>query len=506
MALEPGSSLGSYRIESELGRGGMATVYKAYQPSLARNVAIKVLPEYFAHEPGFLERFQQEAIAVANLRHPNIPVVHDYGEQAGITYIVSEYIDGGTLTDHLGKPLPAGDVIKLLRPVAAALDHAHAKGVLHRDVKPSNVLLERDGTPMLADFGLAKMLSSDQTSLTRTGTILGTPAYMAPEQCEGQELTPAVDVYALGVVAYEMLTGRQPFVGTTPIAVMLAQVKDPLPPPHTLNPDIAQRVEDVLLKALAKHPADRYASCTAFIDDLAVALEPEPVPIVAQPVAPKRPRFSFPRPRPRVATAAVPVVAPPPPAVAEEPAELAEPAAPAQPPVPKRPPVRLPRVSRGVAAVAGLVLLLAVIGGGAGLAYVLQPPSPQLTASHSPSPAAQASPSHSPAVLASPSPSPSTANGTKTPAASISARFTGAGPSGGFAYIVTGAHFTPGQTGSLDFFDPPNSGTFYPRWTATIRADGTVTWSTFVGGTGNGKFTGCDSSHHCASVLVTLGS
>lgn len=492
MALEPGSTLGSYRIVSELGRGGMATVYKAYQSSLARNVAIKVLPEYFAHEPGFLERFQQEAIAVANLRHPNIPVVHDYGEHDGITYIVSEYIDGGTLTDHLGKPLPLQEVIKLLRPVAAALDHAHAKGVLHRDVKPSNVLLERDGTPMLADFGLAKMLSSDQTSLTRTGTILGTPAYMAPEQCEGQELTPTVDVYALGVVAYEMLTGRQPFIGPTPIAVMLAQVKDPLPPPHTVNPDIAQRVEDVLLKALSKHPADRHPTCMAFIEDLTAAVTapapaPAAVPVPVEPVAPE--------PAP-VAVAAVPVT--------EKRVRLPRPSLP-RPRFPRlslpRPHIRIPGNRRGIAAAAGLVGLLVLIGGGAALANMLQPPQPQLAASHSPSPVAQASPSHSPTSHASPSPSESPVGGTKAPVATISARFTGGG-----SYIVTGAHFTPGETGSLDWFDPPNSGTFYPRWTAPIKADGTVTWSTLVGGGPNGKFTGCDTSHHCASVLVTLGA
>ena len=268
MRLEPGTVLGSYRIVSELGRGGMATVYKAYQTALARNVAVKVLPEYFAEEPGFKERFQQEAIAVANLRHRNIPAVHDYGESDGVTYIVSEYIDGGTLTARLGKPLPLEYALQVLSAIGEALDYAHSRGVLHRDVKPSNVLLERDGTPVLADFGLAKMMASDKSRLTRTGMIVGTPEYMSPEQCEGDDVSPASDQYALGVVAYEMLTGRPPFVGPTPVAVILSQVKDPLPPPRSINPAIPESIGLVLQKALAKRSADRYGSCAEFVREL----------------------------------------------------------------------------------------------------------------------------------------------------------------------------------------------------------------------------------------------
>jgi eukaryotic-like serine/threonine-protein kinase len=279
MKLEPGTNLGPYRIISELGRGGMATVYKAYQPALARMVAVKVLPEYSVEEPGFKERFQQEAIAVANLRHPNIPAVYDYGEANGVVYIASEYVDGGTLTDQLGKPLPVEYAIEILTPIAAALDYAHSKGVLHRDVKPSNVLMERDGTPVLADFGLAKMMAPGRTNLTGTGMIMGTPQYMAPEQCEGRELTPAADLYALGVVAYEMLTGRPPFIAETPLAVMLAQVTNTLPPPRQVNPSISEPVQAVLLKALAKKPEDRYVACTRFaraLSEAAATTAPEP--------------------------------------------------------------------------------------------------------------------------------------------------------------------------------------------------------------------------------------
>ena len=271
MKLEPGTNLGPYRIISELGRGGMATVYKAHQAALSRMVAVKVLPEYSAGEPGFKERFQQEAVAVANLRHPNIPPVYDYGETDGIVYIVGEYIDGGTLTEQLGKPLPVEYAVAILTPIASALDYAHSQGVLHRDVKPSNVLMERDGTPKLADFGLAKMMGAGRNSLTGTGMIVGTPQYMAPEQCEGQELSPAADLYALGVVAYEMLTGRPPFVAETPLAVMLAQVTSALPLPRQLNPDLSELVEAVLLKALAKQPGDRYAACTRFVRALSEA-------------------------------------------------------------------------------------------------------------------------------------------------------------------------------------------------------------------------------------------
>lgn len=312
MKLEAGTSIGPYRIVSELGRGGMATVYKAHQAALARYVAIKVLPEFFATEPGFKERFQQEAVAVANLRHPNIPAVFDYGETDGITYIVTEFVDGGTLTEQLGKPLPLEYAIEVLTPLAGALDYAHSRGVLHRDIKPSNVLLEHDGTPILSDFGLAKMMTGSPKGLTQSGMIVGTPEYMAPEQCAGTpDLTPAADLYALGVVAYEMLTGRPPFIADTPVAVIMAQINNTLPPPRQLNPDISEPVEKVLLKALAKEPKDRYRTCQIFIRELSEAASAK----VAASAAPAVSAASAAPPGPAapVAPSSPPISAPPPP-------------------------------------------------------------------------------------------------------------------------------------------------------------------------------------------------
>jgi serine/threonine protein kinase len=248
----------------------MATVYKAYQPSLRRNVAIKVLPEFFAKEPGFKERFEQEAVSVANLRHPNIPAVFDYGEQDNIAFIATEFIGGGSLDARMGKPHLVSEVVAVLGPVASALDYAHSVGVLHRDVKPSNVLLTQAGSPVLTDFGLARMMETKER-LTQTGAVLGTPEYMAPEVCEGQDALAASDQYALGVMAYEMLTGRVPFTAATPMGVIVAQVQRPLPLPRSLNPDLSEGVEEALLKALAKDPNHRFETCTAFVKALEVA-------------------------------------------------------------------------------------------------------------------------------------------------------------------------------------------------------------------------------------------
>jgi serine/threonine protein kinase len=211
MSIKPGQNLGHYVIQEQIGKGGMATVFRASQPSLSRDVAIKVLPDFFANDLAFHDRFRREAMAIAMLRHPNILTVFDSGECDGVAYIVMELVDGGTLAGKLGKPLPIEDCISLLGPVASALDYAHAKGMVHRDVKPSNILLARDGSPILSDFGLVRMTASSSedaaTRLTATGTALGTPEYMAPEQVSSSEVGPAADVYAFAVMLFEMLTG-----------------------------------------------------------------------------------------------------------------------------------------------------------------------------------------------------------------------------------------------------------------------------------------------------------
>ena len=270
--LAPGSEFGDYRIIERAGRGGMASVYKAHQADLARYVAIKVLPDFLAEDADFRDRFQHEAIAVANLRHPNIPAVYHYGHLDDTAFIVTEFVDGGTLADQTGKPLPLPYTVEMLTPIASAIDYAHSRGVLHRDIKPPNILLTRDGRPVLNDFGLARMMESEQR-ITQGAMVMGTPQYMSPEQCTGEELGPATDIYALAVVAYEMLTGRVPFTAATPAAVLMAQIRDPLPPPRSINPDLSPEVESILLKGLAKAPGERYRTATAMIQALGHARE-----------------------------------------------------------------------------------------------------------------------------------------------------------------------------------------------------------------------------------------
>jgi putative two-component system response regulator len=270
MSLPEGFTLGPYQIVARIGRGGMATVYKAHHAALDRDVAIKVLPDFFAEDEAYRERFQQEARSVAHLKHPNILNVFDFGQERGITYLVLELVEGGTLADRLGRPVHLEDVIRIMRPIASALDHAHSQGVLHRDIKPSNILLHRDGTPVLADFGLAKMAGATR-SLTATGTVLGTPEYMSPEQGAGEPIGPPSDRYSLAVVAYEMLTGRVPFEADTPAAVLLSHINKAVPPTRELVGELSLHVEDALRKALAKSPIERFDSATKFVAALTPA-------------------------------------------------------------------------------------------------------------------------------------------------------------------------------------------------------------------------------------------
>ena len=270
MELAPGEMLGPYRLVNQAGTGGMAEVWRAYQPRLERFVAIKVLPRHFATLPGFIDRFRQEAVTISRLQHPHILSVFDYGEQDRFTYMVSPYIGGGTLAQQLGRPCSVGEVRRVLEPLASALDYAHAQGVVHRDVKPSNALLTEHGWIVLSDFGVAKILEAS-TLLTQSGSVIGTPAYMSPEQASGEPATAASDLYSLGVVLYEMLTGRLPFQAETPVAIALAHLHKPLPPPRSINPDLPESLEAVLFKALAKAPGDRYQDGVSMMRALASA-------------------------------------------------------------------------------------------------------------------------------------------------------------------------------------------------------------------------------------------
>jgi serine/threonine-protein kinase len=228
-----GRRLGRYELREVVGRGGMATVYKAYQPSLDRLVAVKVLA--YPGDPEFAARFQREARSIAALEHPNIVRVHDYGEQDGQAYLVVQYVeDGRTLVDLLGAPTPPLEALELVGHVLAGLGYAHARGVIHRDVKPSNILLASPTWPMLADFGIAKLLADEAAKLTLTGLVVGTAAYMAPEQALRLPVDARTDLYAVGVVLYELLTGRVPFEADTPVAMLMRQAYEPPPPPHAV--------------------------------------------------------------------------------------------------------------------------------------------------------------------------------------------------------------------------------------------------------------------------------
>jgi putative two-component system response regulator len=270
VSLPDGFTLGQYQIITRIGRGGMATVYRAHHAALDRDVAIKVLPDFFAEDEGYRERFQQEARSVARLKHPNILNVFDFGQERDVTYLVLELVEGGTLAERLGRPMDLQEVVQIMRPIASALDHAHAQGILHRDIKPSNILIHRDGTPVLGDFGLAKIAGSVRR-LTASGTVLGTPEYMSPEYGAGDPIGPASDLYSLAVVAYEMLTGRVPFEADTPAAVLLSHINKAVPPTRELVGELSGHVEDALRKALAKNPLERFDNATQFIAALTPA-------------------------------------------------------------------------------------------------------------------------------------------------------------------------------------------------------------------------------------------
>ncbi len=267
--LAKGSTLGPYRVIEQIGAGGMAKIYKAYQPRMERYVALKVLPQHYAEDPTFVERFNREARTIAQLEHQSILPVYDFGEENGITYLAMRYLEGGTLKNVLERGrLSIRDIEGLMTQICAGLDYAHRRGVVHRDVKPSNVMIDNEGAAYLTDFGIAKVLEG-ASELTETGAAIGTPAYMAPEQALGKGVDSRSDIYALGVILYELICGRVPYQADTPMAVALAHIHEPLPLPRTLNPEIPEPIEAVIIKALAKDPDDRYQTA----NELALALQ-----------------------------------------------------------------------------------------------------------------------------------------------------------------------------------------------------------------------------------------
>jgi Tol biopolymer transport system component len=267
-----GQKLGKYEIRAEIGRGGMGVVFLGYDPDLDRPVALKVLAPHLAWEAPFVERFLREARAAARLNHPHIVTIHDVGQDEGWYYFVMEYLEGQTLAEIIRDrgALPPDEALAILDSLAGALDYAHAEGLVHRDVKPVNVVVQAGGRVVLTDFGIAR--AAQETGLTRTGMVVGTPQYMSPEQARGEDLDRRSDVYSLGVVAYEMLGGRVPFDGTTPHAVLHQQIYESPPPLGQVRPDLPGGVEAVLDRALAKAPERRYPSAGELVGALGAAL------------------------------------------------------------------------------------------------------------------------------------------------------------------------------------------------------------------------------------------
>ncbi len=273
MSFEKGENVGAYRIIEQLGQGGMATVYKAYHPALDRYVAIKALHPAIMEDPNFLARFEREAKVVAKLEHPNIVPIYDFSEHTGQPYLVLKFIEGETLKARLAKgPLKKDEALRIVKAVASALTYAHKHGYLHRDVKPSNILLTPEGEIYLADFGLARIAEAGASTLSGD-MLMGTPHYISPEQAQGvKELDEGTDIYSFGVVLYELVVGRVPFSSDTPFSIIHDHIYTPLPLPRQVNPTVPEAVELVLLKALAKNREDRYANVQDMIDAFCAAV------------------------------------------------------------------------------------------------------------------------------------------------------------------------------------------------------------------------------------------
>src|SRR5437868_4917118 len=271
---QPGDLIADrYELEELVGTGGMSTVFRARDVQLDRRVALKILHEHFADDPEYLERFRREARAVARLSHPNIVTVIDRGDDGGRQFIVFEHVEGENLKELVLRSgrLSVRRALELALPIADGLAFAHDHGLVHRDVKPQNILLSRDGEVKVTDFGIARSLHMEH-GVTQTGTVLGTGEYLAPEQASGKPVSPATDVYSLGVVIWELLAGDVPFVGDNFVAVALRHVNEPPPHLRERRPDVSPRLDAAVQRALAKDPARRFPSMKAFAKELRARL------------------------------------------------------------------------------------------------------------------------------------------------------------------------------------------------------------------------------------------
>ncbi|KAF0107471.1 MAG: serine/threonine protein kinase bacterial [Anaerolineaceae bacterium] len=350
MSFTVGEMVGPYRIIEQLGQGGMATVYKAYHAALDRYVALKVLHPAFLEDPNFLARFQREARLVAKLDHPNIVPIFDYAEHEGRPYLVMKFIEGETLKARLARGSVAPEeTLRIVEAVGVALSFAHKRGILHRDVKPSNVLLSGDGGIYLADFGLARIAQSGESTLT-SDMILGTPQYISPEQALGKkDLDEGTDIYSFGVMLYELSVGKVPFSADTPFSIIHDHIYSPLPMPRQVNPTVSEAVERVLLKTLAKERADRHKDVHGMVDAFKHAWNEStpPVPVAEETI------------RAEMKTRGAPRTEVPPPPAGPVSTLKAEAPAPGPAPVPA---VRK-KISWMWIAVGALLLVCCVIGG-----------------------------------------------------------------------------------------------------------------------------------------------
>ncbi len=566
MSISPGTRLGQYEVQDFIGQGAMGLVYRAYHAQLERTGAVKVM-QAISPDPDTTARFRHEAQAIAQMRHPNILNVYDFGEYEGTPYMIVEYVPGGSLANRLGQGMiDRASALNFLRGIAAGLDYAHSRGVVHRDIKPANVLLEPDDTPVIADFGLAKLLQGSSLK-SMTGVTTGTPAYMAPEQVTGAKVGPAADRYSLATIAYEMLTGVIPFDGEALMELLYAQVHREPPPPSTRNPSLSPRVDAVLMRGLAKDPNARWETGGAFVRALEEALAPKPSAAVARTMVMASPVAStVPLAAAITGAAAVEEKA------AEEPVMLAYPSPP--PPVAKR------KSRKGlIALIAAVIVLILVLVGFGIYAYLNQPvnltispatvvagDSIVVTASHLPpnqageiqlwsqrriipfragpngnvtveisiprdlevgnhlvmicwngachsqttlqvlSPVAPATPiAASPSPTASPgSPTPSPTP-TATPAASLSISQTSALMKA--TIYVYGVHFSSSRAVTIAMFDPASSTLTLETWSAITTSSGGFGRSITLPASalpGNARITACDSSRVCATAYLRV--
>ena len=537
----------------------MGLVYRAYHAQLERTGAVKVM-QAISPDPDTTARFRHEAQAIAQMRHPNILNVYDFGDFEGTPYMIVEYVPGGSLANRLSQGMiDQAAALNFLRGIAAGLDYAHSRGVVHRDIKPANVLLEPDDTPVIADFGLAKLLQGSSLK-SMTGVTTGTPAYMAPEQVTGSKVGPAADRYSLATIAYEMLTGVIPFDGEALMELLYAQVHREPPPPSSRNSSLGPRVDAVLMRGLAKDPNARWESGTAFVRALEEALAPKPAPAVARTMVMASPVASTVRVGAAVAGAAVEA------RNADEPVKLAYPSPP--------PPVARKKSRKGLFALTAVVIVLILALAGLAIYEYLNQPvqltltpstvvagdSIVVTASHLPANQAgeiqvwsqrRVIPFHAgpggnvavqisiprdlevgahlvmicwngachsqktlqvlapvalatPVASTSPSPAPSTSP-TASPTAMLSTSQTSV-PMRATIYVY-GVHFSNSQTVTIALFDPASSTVTLETWSATTTSSGGFGTSITLPATalaGNARITACDSNRVCATAYVRV--